>query len=407
MPPAFFRLLGYRALVVLSYQMLAVVVGWHIYELTGDPLALGLIGLCEIVPYLASSLFAGHGVDHYSRRGLGAAAALAVSIGAAVLALVSSRLAPLPAQLLIYGVMGVGGLARAFIGPSYQALFGLLLPRQSYARGAAVGTSVFQMALVIGPAVGGLLLAWAGKSFVYGTAAVLGAAAVVAMAGVDAAEPPRTTVAANVWRSIREGLDFVLARPVVLGAMALDMFAVLFGGMVVLLPAFIQEVLHQGPESLGILRAAPAAGAVITGLILARHPPDRHAGRILLAAVAGFGLCSILFALSNLFWLSAALLLLSGICDGFSVVIRGTLVQLATPDLMRGRVAAISGIFIGSSNELGAFESGVAARLLGLIPSVIFGGAMTLAVVATVARWVPGLRRLNMGDLNRPDPARA
>ena len=399
LPVAFFRLLGYRALVVLAYQIVSVVAGWHIYELTGDPLALGLIGLAEIVPYLASSLFAGHGVDHYSRRGLGAAASLAVAVGAAVLAFAASRLAPVPAQLLIYGAMGLGGLARAFIGPSYQALFGLLLPRQSYARGAAVGTSVFQLALVVGPAVGGLLLAWAGKSFAYGAAAVLSAASVVAMAGLKVAEPARPASGANVWQSIREGLDFVLARPVVLGAMSLDMFAVLFGGMVVLLPAFIQEVLHGGPESLGILRAAPAAGAVLTGLILARHPPDRHAGRILLAAVTGFGLCSILFALSDFFWLSAALLLLSGICDGFSVVIRGTLVQLATPDLMRGRVAAISGIFIGSSNELGAFESGVAARLLGLVPSVIFGGAMTLVVVATVARWVPGLRRLNMGDL--------
>jgi MFS family permease len=364
MPSAFIRLLGYRALIVLSYQALAVAVGWHIYELTGDALALGMIGLAEIVPYLAAALFAGHVVDHHSRRGLGAAASLAVSLGAAGLALQPFAAAAVPPQIAIYAVMGLNGFSRAFIGPSYQALFGRLLPRDAYPRGAAVGTSVFQLALVVGPVFGGLLLAWAGTTWTYAAAALLAALSALAMWSIAVPGEAPAVPAASIWHSIREGVDFVVSRPVVLGAMTLDMFAVLFGGMVALLPAFIHDVLHLGPESLGLLRAAPGAGAVITGLLLARHPPDRHAGRILLVAVAGFGLCSILFALSDIFWLSAALLLLSGVCDGFSVVIRNTLIQLATPDLMRGRVAAISGIFIGSSNELGAFESGVAARLL-------------------------------------------
>jgi MFS family permease len=192
----------------------------------------------------------------------------------------------------------------------------------------------------------------------------------------------------------------VFGHQVLLGALALDMFSVLFGGAVALLPAFIKDILHAGPEALGILRAAPAVGAVLVGLWLSRRPPEHNAGRLLLIAVAGFGLCIIGFALSRELWLSAALLLASGLCDGVSVVIRSTILQLATPDEMRGRVSAINGIFIGSSNELGAFESGVAAKLLGLVPSVIFGGCMTLGVVAATARLAPKLRRLDLRQLH-------
>jgi len=195
-------------------------------------------------------------------------------------------------------------------------------------------------------------------------------------------------------------LRFVFSNQVMLGAQALDMFAVLFGGAVAMLPMFIHDVFQHGPEGLGILRAAPAVGAIATGIWLTHHPVNRRAGRILLVAVAGFGLSIIAFALSRNFWLAAFLLLISGICDGVSVVVRTTIMQLITPDDMRGRVSAINGIFIGSSNELGAFESGIAARLMGLIPSVIFGGAMTIAVVGVVARFAPKLRRLNMRDLH-------
>ncbi|MEP6632918.1 MAG: MFS transporter, partial [Luteimonas sp.] len=200
-------------------------------------------------------------------------------------------------------------------------------------------------------------------------------------------------------KSIGEGLRFVFNQQIVLGALALDMFSVLFGGAVALLPAFIHDILREGPEALGILRAAPAAGAVLIGLWLARRPPKLNAGRLLLLAVAGFGLCIIGFALSRYLWLSVAILLLSGICDGVSVVLRSTILQLATPDRLRGRVSSINGIFIGSSNELGAFESGVAARLLGLVPSVIFGGCMTLGVVAATAKLAPKLRRLDLHQL--------
>jgi MFS family permease len=205
---------------------------------------------------------------------------------------------------------------------------------------------------------------------------------------------------APIFASIGEGLRFVFGHQILLGALALDMFAVLFGGAVALLPAFIKDVLHAGPEALGILRGAPAAGAVLVGLWLARKPPERHAGRLLLLAVAGFGLCIICFALSQNLWLSVALLFASGLCDGISVVLRSTILQLATPDAMRGRVSAINGIFIGSSNELGAFESGLAAKVMGLVPSVIFGGCMTMGIVGITAKLAPKLRRLDLRELH-------
>jgi len=213
-------------------------------------------------------------------------------------------------------------------------------------------------------------------------------------------ELPAALERAPVFASIHEGLRFVFGHQILLGALALDMFSVLFGGAVALLPAFIKDILHAGPEALGILRAAPAVGAVLVGVWLSRRPPEHNAGRLLLTAVAGFGLCIIGFALSRHLWLAALMLMLSGMCDGVSVVLRSTILQLATPDHMRGRVSSINGIFIGSSNELGAFESGVAARLLGLVPSIVFGGCMTLLVVAATSRLAPRLRRLDLRELH-------
>lgn len=396
---SFLWLLAFRVLIVLAYQIVAVVVGWHIYELTGDPLALGLVGLAEAIPYFACALFAGYAVDHYSRRMFGVLAAVMLFFNTLTLIAVSAGWVGGDASLWIYGSIIFTGLARAFITPTYSALFSLILPREQYARASGIGSAAFQFGLVLGPALGGILVGWAGKTATYSVAALLclGAAGVLLSLKVKQ-QPPAES--APVFTSIAQGLRFVYGNQIVLGALTLDMFAVLFGGAVSMLPAFIHDIFHYGPEGLGILRAAPAVGAVITGLLLTRHPINLHAGRWLLSAVAGFGLCIIGFALSSNFWMAGVMLLLSGIFDGVSVVMRTTILQLATPDEMRGRVSAINGIFIGSSNELGAFESGVAARLLGLVPSVIFGGAMTLAVVAITARLAPKLRRLELHQLH-------
>lgn len=396
---AFLKLLAFRIQIVLAYQIVAVVVGWHIYELTHDPLALGLVGLAEVIPYFSCALFAGYAVDHHSRRLFGVMACLMLCLNALVLLAVAAGRLPGSASAWIYASLVFTGIARAFIGPSYGALFALVLPRRQFARAAGVGSSVFQFGLVIGPALGGILVGWTGKTTAYAVATVLAFSAAVVLLTLRVKEPPPAE-SSPIFASIAQGLRFVANNQVMLAAQSLDMFAVLFGGAVAMLPAFIQEIFHYGPEGLGILRAAPAIGAIMTGVYLARHPINKHAGRWLLAAVAGFGLCIIAFALSRSFWIAAVILMFSGVCDGVSVVMRTTIMQLITPDAMRGRVSAINGIFIGSSNELGAFESGVAARLLGLVPSVIFGGSMTLAIVAITARLAPKLRRLELQDLH-------
>ncbi len=397
--PAFLKLLTFRILIVLAYQMMGTVVGWHIYELTHDTLALGLIGLAEAIPYFCCALFAGYAVDHHSRRMFGVLASLLLLLNALTLVAVSESWIGGNATLWIYGSIAITGVARAFIGPSYSAMFALVLPREQYARASGIGSSVFQFGLVVGPAIGGLLVAWAGKTAAYSLATGLCLAAALALLSLRINEPPPAE-SAPLFTSIGEGLRFVFSNQIIFAAQSLDMFAVLFGGAVAMLPAFIHDIFHYGPEGLGILRAAPAIGAVITGLWLTRHPINLHAGRWLLWAVAGFGLCMISFALTTNFWIAGLMLMLSGVCDGVSVVMRTTILQLATPDNMRGRVSAINGIFIGSSNELGAFESGIAARFLGLVPSVIFGGLMTLTVVAATARLAPKLRRLELHHLD-------
>ena len=396
--------MAYRLLAILSYQIVAVTVGWHVYEITHDALALGLIGLTEVIPYFCLALFAGYLVDHLPRRKLGMAACIGLVASSLILAGVASGRLPtgnaMFPTLTIYAAIALNGMVRAFLGPVNAALFARVLSRAQYARGASISSVVMQTGLVVGPAIGGLLVGWSSMATAYTVAAVLAAAAAVAIVSLQVIEPARQLQKAPIFKSIGEGLRFVWKTQILLGSQALDMFSVLFGGAVALLPAFIADILHAGPEALGILRSAPAAGAVLVGLWLSNKPPGRNAGRMMLVSVAGFGLCIIGFALSRNLWLSAGLLMVSGIFDGISMVVRSTIMQLATPDAMRGRVASISGIFIGSSNELGAFESGVAARLLGLVPSVIFGGCMTLGVVAATAKLAPKLRRLDLRELH-------
>lgn len=400
---AFLKLLAFRVLMVLAYQIMAVTVGWHIYQITHDTLALGLIGLAEVIPYFACALFAGHAVDHYfSRRFFGTLAAVTLGINALTLTALAMGLigSDSNASLWIYGSIMLTGIERAFIAPSYSTLFAIILPREDYARASGISSAAFQAGLIIGPALGGLLVGFASKTAAYSIATLLCLCAAIAMWSIKLKEPPAAVDSPPVFASIAQGLRFVFSNQIVLGALSLDMFAVLFGGAVAMLPAFIHDIYHYGPQGLGILRAAPAIGAIATGIWLSRHPINLHAGRWLLASVTGFGVCIIGFGLSSYIWMAGFLLILSGVFDGVSVVLRTTILQLATPDAMRGRVSAINGIFIGSSNELGAFESGLAARLMGLIPSVLFGGVMTLTVVGITAKLAPKLRKLELHQLH-------
>ena len=397
--PGFALLLAYRILAMLSYQIVAVTVGWHIYEVTRNPFSLGLVGLAEVLPFFCVAPFAGYLVDHLPRRRLGIVACSGLVLTALVLTAVAEGWLPFQGVWPIYAAVAMTGMVRAFLSPIYNALFARVLERHQFARGAGLGSVVFQAGMVVGPALGGLLVAWGGKSLSYGVAVVAALAALGCLAMLRVSEPVHTGPAAPIFKSIAEGGRFVLGNRIMVGAMALDMFSVLLGGVVAMLPAFLHEILHHGPEGLGILRAAPALGSVCVGLWLARHPLQQHAGRVLLIAVAGFGLCVIGFGLSHSFWLSAVILLFYGAFDGVSVVIRSTILQLATPEEMRGRVSSINGIFISSSNELGAFYAGTMAKLLGLVPAVVLGGFAVLSVAGITAWKNPTLRRLNLRDL--------
>ena len=397
---SFFKLLTYRVFMVLSYQTMAVVVGWHLYEITHDPLSLGLIGLAEIIPYFCTALFAGYAVDHYSRRNFGVSSSFTLMLSALLIfAVTDGKLSGNPTDW-IYAAIALIGLARAFIAPSYSAIFASIMPREQYAKGSSIGSAVFQFGLIVGPAIGGILVGWTSLQVAYLVSAGLACISGIALLSLKVITPKVTSEKA-IFSGIAEGVRFVFNHQIILSAQALDMFAVLFGGAISMLPAFLHDVYHYGPEGLGILRASPAIGAIMTGAYLASHPIYEHAGKKLLIAVAGFGICIISFAVTSHFWLAAIILMFSGMFDGVSVVLRTTIMQLATPDSMRGRVASINGLFIGSSNELGAFESGLMAKVMGLIPSVIFGGLMTLGVVATTAKLAPKLRTLDLKHLEK------
>ncbi len=392
-------LMLFRICTLFSYQIVAVTVGWHIYEITRDPWSLGLVGLAEVIPFFCVAPFSGYLVDHLPRRKLGAAACLGLAANAIALTLITIDVLPLHGLWPIYLAIAVGGIGRSFLSPVYNALFARVLKREQFARGASLGSVVFQGGLVLGPALGGLLIGSLGTPFAYGLAACFAIAAAGALLLMPVTEPAQQQQRGPVFASIAEGARFVASNQIMLGAMALDMFSVLLGGAMSMLPAFIKDILHHGPEALGMLRAAPAVGSIAVALWLTRHPLQRHAGRVLLLAVASFGLCTIAFALSRQLWLSMALLVAYGMCDGVSVVLRSTIMQLVTPDHMRGRVSSINSIFISSSNELGAFYDGVMARLLGLVPAVLMGGFVTLGVVGITAWKAPKLRRLNLRDL--------
>jgi MFS family permease len=377
-------------------QLQAVVVGWQVYSITHDPLSLGLMGLAEALPFIAVALPGGYLADRMNRRTL-SVAALVVSAGCS-LALLALSASPAVLHQFgvrpIYAIIFVSGVARGVLQPARQAMSAEIIPRSMYENAIAWRSSTWQTAAVIGPAVGGLLYGFAGPVAAYGVDVAVMLFAVVGFMLVRYLPGERTLDGQSVLEGLITGLRFVWREPIVLAALSLDLFSVFLGGAEALLPVFASEILNVGPQGLGILRAAPAAGAVLMGVYLAHRGPIERAGRSMLIAVATFALAIIGFGLSKSFVLSALLLTISGMADNVSVVIRSTLVQLLTPPEMLGRVSAVNSVFVGSSNELGAFESGVAARLLGTVPAVVLGGTASLLVVLATARLVPRLRQL-------------
>jgi MFS family permease len=381
--------------------MQSVIVGWQVYKITHDAFSLGLIGLAEVIPFLVFALFAGHVADRVSRREIIVIADAIYVVCAGLLLLLSYSLGKGTVGVLpLYLVIGVTGTVRAFFYPSQAAYMAQIVPRELYPNSSTWNSTIWHIAAVSGPALGGLVYGFMGVHMAYILVVVFTLTSLFCFFNTHKIPIPNLNKDEKILRSLGEGVRFVFRQQILLGAMALDMFGVLFGGAVALLPVFAAEVLLVGPQGLGLLRAAPAFGAVLMSMILAYYPPLRKTGVKLLIGVTGFGICMIVFALSANFWLSLCILALSGMFDNISVIIRGTILQLYTPDAMRGRVASVNSIFIGSSNELGSFESGLAARLLGLVPSVIFGGGMTLLVVMLTSRLAPSLRKMEMRKIS-------
>jgi MFS family permease len=387
--PSFLRFWAGRLAGTMANQMVQVAVGWQMYDLTHSAWNLGLVGLFQFVPALALALVSGHVADRHDRRHI-VSMALALQLVAA-LALWLATHERWISRDLILGVSLLLGVARSFQMTAQQALTPLLVPQALLARAMAFSSSGMQAAIIGGPALGGFLYA-AGASVVYVVCAVLFvlAAGLVWSARYDHRPAPRAPVTMD---TLLAGVRFIRAKPVVLGAISLDLFAVLLGGATALLPIFARDILHVGPEGLGLLRGAPAIGALLMSLVLARWTIRSRAGTILFACVAVFGITTIVFGLSPWFWLSMAALFINGAVDMVSVVVRQTLVQLDTPDEMRGRVSAVNSIFIGASNQLGEFESGATAALFGPVGAVALGGVGTMVVVGLWMRWFPELRR--------------
>jgi MFS family permease len=389
-----------RFLAAIATQMIIIAVGWQVYHITGSVLDLGLIGLSQFVPFLCLSLFAGHAADQFDRRRIIVVCLVTFLLCAALL--LGFSLLHFMQAWPIYVVLALFGMARAFQGPAAQSFVPNLVPTASFATAVGVSSSTFQIATIVGPSIGGVVYAFGeaawgtheGATWVYGVAGALLVASCVLVALIKLRRPPPTRTAAT-WSSLLEGLRFVWRRKLVLGAISLDLFAVLFGGASALLPAFTKDVLHAGPEVFGYLRAAPGVGAGLMALSLTVAPVTRRVGMYMFGGVGLFGVATVVFGLTERFWVAIVALVLMGAGDMVSVYIRHLLVQLDTPDEIRGRVSAVNSVFIGASNELGEFESGFTAAWFGLVPAIVLGGVVTLTVTALWAGLLfPRLWRL-------------
>ena len=380
-----------RVATIIGYQMLTVAVGWQVYALTRSAFDLGLVGLVQFLPAVMLLLLAGHVADRHDRRRIARTCQGFEAVIALLLA-AGSTMGWISEHLIFALVFAVGGV-RAFETPTLQAMLPALVPPHLLPRAVASSATATQSAIIIGPAVGGMLYV-AGPAWTYGVCAAMFATAALLTSRIQYEHVVRAREPATL-KSVFAGLAFIRSREAILGAITLDMVAVLLGGVTALLPIYASDILHTGPWGLGFLRSAPAIGALTVALYLAHHPLQRHAGRTMFAAVAVFGAVTIVFGLSRWFPLSFAALVLLGASDMISVVVRSSLIQLGTPDAMRGRVSAVNAMFIGTSNQLGEFESGVTAAWLGTVPSVVVGGIGTILAVLLGLRLFPKLARID------------
>ncbi len=396
--PEFRNLMLGRFTFIAALRMMGTLVAWWVYELTGDPFAIGLVGLSEVIPALSMALYAGHIIDKSEKRKLVLTGVVFYTIAALLLLFVStnyigSHFSNHTIALLIYAVIFCTGIIRAFTGPNFSAMLASIVPRQ-YLQNATTWTQgSWLSASVTGHAAGGFLI-W--KLGITGTLIIICSLLVIAFflfIQLKPKPPMAQSGEKKTWESVKEGLRFVFKTKEILAAFSLDMFAVLFGGAVAMVPVYAKDILKIGPQGFGWLNAAIDMGSIFIIILLTIFPMKKTQGKKLMIAVAGFGICIILFAVSTWFILSFAALMIAGMLDGISVVVRGTVMQLKTPDHMRGRVSSVGSMFINSSNELGQFESGVAAKLMGVVPSVVFGGCMTLVVVIITWFKAPTLRK--------------
>ena len=390
-----------RFAMVFAWSMQFIIIEWQVYSLTKNPLSLGIIGLMEIIPAISMALFAGHIVDQKEKKGLLLKCILAFSVISFGMFLLTwpRIISGFSTNNVLYGIyflVFLGGIVRAFLGPTIFSLLSLIVPKKVYPNAATWSSSVWQIGAVVGPAVAGFSITWIGVHWSMCSIFVCSIFALIMLSQIGIKPILNPKIGEPIMQSLKEGVKFVFTNKTIFGALTLDMVAVLFGGAVALLPIFAQDILKVGPEGFGVLRAAPAVGALLTMFISAYVPLYKNAGMKLLIAIFAFGICIIIFGISTIFWISVIALFLSGVADGISVVIRQTILQLKTPDSMRGRVAAVNSIFVGSSNELGAFESGLTAKLMGTVTSVVFGGSMTLLVVLFTGIKSPTFRKLDL-----------
>ena len=398
--PEFRALLGARLTTALAGSGLATVVAFQTYDITRDPLSLGWLGLVEAIPALSLVLFGGHLADRRDRRSIVLASGIVATILASILAILSAS-----GSLGLFGILAVVfafGVASGFERPALTAFEAQVIPLDQAVRGVSFVSSVSQTGAILGPALAGLAVAIVGLSATYAAIAILLVISILCIARISRKPMPARIEGEPFIDSLLGGIRYVVKSPPLLGSMALDLFAVFFGGAIALLPIFAVDILHVGPAGLGVLRTAPSIGALLVMLVATRRPPSRHAGPILMISVAGFGLRMITFGLSTVFAISLVALFVSGVTDGVSMVIRQSIVRVFSPERIRGRVASVNWVFIGASNELGAFESGVTAKLFGTVPSVVAGGLLTLTVVGLVAGLVPALRRLDLDNVTPP-----